>query len=324
MTKPLLEVYNLVKHFQISKEAAVFAVDDVSFTINQGETLGLVGESGCGKTTIGRAILRLIPPNSGQVVLGGTDVLALSPEELIQMRKRMQIIFQDPFSSLDPRKNIMKLISEPMLIHQLGGKKEIAEKTYKLMDLVGLTADLSGRFPHELDGGRCQRIGIARALALKPEFIVCDEPVSALDVSIQAQILNLLQDLQQEMNLTYLFISHNLAVVKHISSRIIVMYLGKIMEIAEKDELFDNPLHPYTQALLSAIPVPTLDDKRERIFLSGDVPTPVNPPPGCRFVKRCRFAQAECFAETPELTDRGNGHFVACSQLSKGFGGCAQ
>lgn len=314
MNEPILTVENLIKHFPVGKDTAVHAVDGVSFTINRGETLGLVGESGCGKTTVGRALLRLVEPDAGKVLMNGVNILTLGERELYQMRKQMQLIFQDPFNSLDPRKNVAQLIAEPLQIHKMGNKAEIRRRALDLMQTVGLTEDLAGRFPHELDGGRCQRIGIARALALDPAFIVCDEPVSALDVSIQAQILNLLQDLQQQRQLTYLFISHNLAVVKHLSSRVVVMYLGKIMEIATTRALFHDPRHPYTQALLHAIPEPTLRQRRERIILSGDVPTPVNPPAGCRFAKRCQYAQAQCFERAPALHDVGEGHMVACDR----------
>lgn len=312
MSEQILIVKNLVKHFPITREKAIHAVDDISFSIGQGETLGLVGESGCGKTTVGRTILRLVEPDSGDVLLNGVNIPRLNAQELYEARKKMQIIFQDPFNSLDPRKNVVQLIAEPLLIHRMGTRREIRQKALDLMHTVGLTDDLSERFPHELDGGRCQRIGIARALALDPEFIVCDEPVSALDVSIQAQILNLLQDLQHQKSLTYLFISHNLAVVKHLSTRVIVMYLGKIMEIAKTQELFNAPQHPYTQALLDAIPEPSLKSRKERIILSGDVPTPMNPAPGCRFIKRCKYATQLCREQSPQLSDLGNGHMVAC------------
>jgi oligopeptide/dipeptide ABC transporter ATP-binding protein len=321
MVKPILSVDNLIKHFPIGKDSAVYAVDGVSFSINEGETLGLVGESGCGKTTVGRTLLRLIEPDSGKVTMGGIDVLSLNSDEMYQMRKRMQIIFQDPFNSLNPRKNVVQLISEPLLVHKVGTKNEIRQRVFHLMETVGLTTDLANSFPHEMDGGRCQRIGIARALALNPEFIVCDEPVSALDVSIQAQILNLLQDLQKQRTLTYLFISHNLAVVKHISTRVVVMYLGRIMEVAQTHDLFSNPIHPYTKALLHAIPNPSLRKRESRIILSGDVPTPVNPPPGCRFVKRCKYACERCKVDTPVLEDMGKGHMVACLRAKDGIGG---
>lgn len=311
-----IRVEDLKTYFQVGKSAYVHAVDGVSFYINKGETLGLVGESGCGKTTVGRTILRLIEAQSGKIFLEDTDILALHKREMHEMRKRMQIIFQDPFNSLDPRKNLLQLIAEPLRIHTRDGRAARAEKARELMEYVGLTADLATRFPHELDGGRCQRVGIARALALNPEFIVCDEPVSSLDVSIQAQILNLLQDMQEEKNLTYLFISHNLSVVKHLSSRVIVMYLGQIVESAPTRELFEHPLHPYTQALLDAIPIPRLTERRDRIILSGDVSSPVNPKPGCRFCKRCRYATPACETYAYDLMHLGGEHYVACAMVT--------
>lgn len=320
-TKPFIQVEGLVKYFQIAKGSFVHAVDGVSFHIQKGETVGLVGESGCGKTTVGRAMLRLLQADAGHVWLDGTDVLGLDKEALHAMRRRMQLIFQDPFNSLDPRKNVAQLIAEPLRIHTDAAKAALKEKTLGLMEYVGLTADLSTRFPHELDGGRCQRVGIARALALDPAFIVCDEPVSALDVSIQAQILNLLQDMQQERALTYLFISHNLAVVKHLSTRVLVMYLGQIVESAPTLELFAHPIHPYTQALLDAVPIPALGARKERVILSGDVPTPVNPAPGCRFRKRCRYACDACGEETPTLQSLGNEHYAACILANDGKAG---
>jgi len=324
MNNPFLEVSSLVKHFPLSKDTAVYAVDGVTFSIGRGETLGLVGESGCGKTTVGRSILRLIEPDSGKIFMNGIDILSLKGMEMFKTRTKMQIIFQDPFSSLNPRKNVEKLISEPLLIHKPMNMKGIRDRTFELIRLVGLTDDMATKYPHELDGGRCQRIGVARALALEPEFIVCDEPVSALDVSIQAQILNLLKELQKSMNLTYLFISHDLSVVKHLSSRICVMYLGKIVELAETEELFNNPVHPYTKALLSAIPEPVFKKDRtykKRIILSGDVPTPINPSPGCRFAKRCYMKRPECYQKSPHFYDIGNGHLVSCLKINPGFGG---
>lgn len=311
-----IQVEELKKYFQVGKETYVHAVDGVSFYIKRGETLGLVGESGCGKTTVGRTLLRLIEANAGHVVFDGQDILALSKQQMHEMRKRMQIIFQDPFNSLNPRKNLVQLISEPLRIHGRMSGTERREKALALMEYVGLSADLATRFPHELDGGRCQRVGIARALALGPEFIVCDEPVSSLDVSIQAQILNLLQDMQQEKELTYLFISHNLAVVKHLSSRVVVMYLGQIVESAPTEELFSHPVHPYTQALLDAIPNPKLTERRERIILRGDVSSPVNPVPGCRFRSRCKYASAACEGYRYELKHLGNEHYAACAQAA--------
>lgn len=315
MPEPILDVVDLKKHFPISKNAAVHAVDGVSFRVNRGEVLGLVGESGCGKTTTGRTVLRLVEPDHGQVVFEGRDILKFGPKEMNDMRKQMQIIFQDPFSSLDPRKNVGQLVSEPLRIHRAGSRREIRDRVAHLLEKVGLSKDMAGKYPHELDGGRCQRVGIARALALEPKFIVCDEPVSALDVSIQAQILNLLQDLQEQLELTYLFISHNLGVVKHVSNQIMVMYLGVAVEVSEAEELFARPLHPYTQALLSAIPVPAVTREKERVILSGDVPTPVNPGPGCRFYKRCRIAEPRCAESEPSLLDAVGGHKVACHRV---------
>lgn len=310
---PLLQVRNLKKYFQLEKELFVHAVDDVSFNVEKGEIVGLAGESGCGKTTLGRAVLRLVESESGEVLYDGKDLLKLSRAAMMPYRERMQIIFQDPLSSLDPRKNVYQLISEPLRVH--GKTAGLKDKVGLLLEQVGLSRDVVGKYPHEFDGGRCQRIGIARALALQPEFIVCDEPVSALDVSIQAQVLNLLMDLREKMRLTYLFVSHNLAVVKHISDRVMVMYLGVLVETAPTREIFARPAHPYTQALLSAIPSPNLNRKVERIILSGDVPTPVNPGPGCRFRKRCWKATEICAEVAPELADIGAGHFAACHNM---------
>ena len=288
-------------------------MDDVSFHIFKGETLGLVGESGCGKSTTGRAVLRLIEPTSGEVIFDGADIVKYNKAQMREMRKKMQIVFQDPYSSLDPRYNVFESIQEPLEVNGvLKSKKDREERVFELMETVGLAPRLVNSYPHELDGGRRQRVGVARALALNPSFIVLDEPVSALDVSIQAQVLNLMQELQQRLGLTYLFISHNLSVVKHISDRIAVMYLGVIVELAEYEDIFDHPLHPYTQALLSAVPVPRIGVKAERIILEGDVPSPVNPPPGCRFCNRCRFAQPECKESAPQLREMEDGHFVAC------------
>ncbi len=308
---PLLEVVNLKKYFK-TKYGMLLAVDDVNFSINRGETLGLVGESGCGKSTTGRAILRLHEPTSGQVLFHGEDIVAYGKKEMKNMRRKMQIVFQDPYSSLNPRRDVKQLISDSL--ESLGNgetKEEIEKKVIEVMDLVGIEKRLINAFPHELDGGRRQRIGIARALILNPEFIVLDEPVSALDVCVQAQILNLLANLQKELGLTYLFISHNLSVVKHIRDRIAVMYLGKIVEIADYQTIFKEPKHPYTQALLSAIPIPKIDQHRERIILEGDVTSPINPPPGCRFRTRCRFAQPICAEVCPELKKCGDS-MVAC------------
>ncbi len=308
----LLEVKNLKKYFKTSR-GMLHAVDDISFTLGRGKTLGLVGESGCGKSTTGRAILRLIEPTSGQVVFDGVDVTGLNSRGMREMRQDMQIIFQDPFSSLDPKKSISHLISEP--IRESGiitGKAKIESRVQELMDTVGLSKRLMNSYPHELDGGRRQRIGIARALAMEPKLIICDEPVSALDVSIQAQILNLLEELQESRGITYIFITHDLSVVNHISDEIAVMYLGQIVEKASADELFRNPLHPYTRALLSAIPIPSLADRPERITLKGEITSPVNLPDECRFRKRCYEAGQECSRGIPSPVEVEPGHFVAC------------
>lgn len=313
MAEKIIEVKNLKKYFK-TKKGMLHALDDVSFSINQGETLGLVGESGCGKSTTGRAILRLHEPTSGQVIFRGTDVVGLDNAQMKEMRKKMQIVFQDPYSSLNPRLNVQELTAEPLLVNHIYSSKQEMEKRIKeVMEIVGLESRLEKSYPHELDGGRRQRIGIARALSINPEFIVMDEPVSALDVSVQAQILNLMNQLKKDLGLTYLFISHNLSVVKHVSDRIAVMYLGKIVELADYKEIFANPLHPYTKALLSAIPIAKLNvEKRERIILEGDVPSPVNPPAGCRFCGRCKYRTEGCEKAAPELVDVGNGHYVAC------------
>ena len=312
MSEILLDVKNLCKFYPVSG-GTLHAVDDVSFHINKGETLGLVGESGCGKSTIGRTVLRLIPHTSGEVHYKGENILACSPARLRSLRRQIQIIFQDPYSCLDPRKTIGQIISEPLIINRLAGKKELNAKVLDLMSKGGVSRKLYNAYPHELDGGRRQRVGIIRALAMNPEFIVCDEPVSSLDVSIQAQILNLLQEMQENMGLTYLFISHDLSVVRHISNRIIVMYLGKIVEICRSRELFVNPVHPYTRALLSAVPIAKYNyNRREQILLKGDVPSPVNPRPGCRFANRCWMAKEICHQETPELKNVGTDHQAAC------------
>jgi oligopeptide/dipeptide ABC transporter, ATP-binding protein, C-terminal domain len=312
MAEKLLEVKNLKKYFS-TKKGMLHAIDDVSFFINKGETLGLVGESGCGKSTTGRAILRLHEPTSGQVIYNGEDILGYSASNMKKMRRKMQIVFQDPYSSLNPRLTVENLISEPLYVnHVYKTKKEIADRVKYVMDIVGLEERLINDYPHEMDGGRRQRIGIARALVLEPEFIVLDEPVSALDVCIQAQILNLMNQLQKQFNLTYLFISHNLSVVKHVSDRIAVMYLGKIVELSDYKSIFKDPLHPYTQALLSAIPIPKVDIKRERIILEGDVPSPVDPPDGCRFYGRCIYRKDLCKEKTPELRAIDGGRYVAC------------
>lgn len=312
MSEALIQVKGLKKYFKTPK-GLLHAVDDVDFTINKGETLGVVGESGCGKSTTGRVLLRLIEATSGEVLFKGENVLKYNKEQMRQLRKEMQIIFQDPFSSLNPRMTIAEIIGEPLVIHKaVKSKEELNKRVAQLMDTVGLSERLVNTYPHELDGGRRQRIGIGRALALNPKFIVCDEPVSALDVSIQAQVLNLMQDLQKEMGLTYMFITHDLSVVKHISNDIAVMYLGKLVEKAPAKELFKNPTHPYTKALLSAIPVPSIKIKKERIILKGEITSPINPAPGCRFAKRCPYAKEKCFSVDPALETCGNNHQVSC------------
>ncbi|NLA58174.1 MAG: dipeptide ABC transporter ATP-binding protein [Firmicutes bacterium] len=316
---PLLEVKDLVKHFPIYKGwlfskqiGSVKAVDGISFSINRGETLGLVGESGCGKSTTGRLILRLIEATSGEVWFEGQNVLQLGQEEMRELRKDMQIIFQDPYASLTPRMTVGDIIGEPLRIHRLASGREKEKRVRELLEVVGLSSYHARRYPHEFSGGQRQRIGVARALAVNPKLIICDEPVSALDVSIQAQVINLLQDLQEQYGLTYLFIAHDLSVVKHISDRVAVMYLGKIVELTDKNSLYANPLHPYTKALLSAIPIPDPTLIRERTLLEGDVPSPINPPSGCRFHTRCPVAEEICKHEEPVFEDVGGGHYVAC------------
>ena len=317
MSEPLLRVEGLTKHFS-TKKGLLHAVDNVSFTIDKGRTLGMVGESGCGKSTTGRAILRLIEPTAGNVLFDNIDVRSLDAAKLRRMRTRMQIVFQDPFSSLNPRLTVSQAIEEPIKLHGIiTDPQEREERVLELMETVGLAPRLFNTYPHELDGGRRQRIGIARALAVNPDFVVCDEPVSALDVSIQAQILNLMEDLQDELGLTYLFITHDLSVVHHFSDDIAVMYLGKLFEKAPSDELFDHPMHPYTQALLSAIPVPSLHNRKKRIIMKGEITSPINPPKACRFAQRCPYATERCTCEEPELRDYGNGHSVACFLCEK-------
>ena len=312
MRDVLLEVKDLKKYFK-TKRGMLHAVDGVSFTVERGKTLGIVGESGCGKSTTGRAILRLIEPTSGKVIVDGKDVSMLNAFQLRKMRKDMQIIFQDPFSSLDPKKTVSELIAEPIKLNKiLKGKEQIEKRVRELMDTVGLADRLYHAYPHELDGGRRQRIGIARALAVNPKFIVCDEPVSALDVSIQAQILNILKDIQKKLGVTYIFITHDLSVVYYFADDIAVMYLGQLVEKAPADELFANPLHPYTQALLSAIPSIDIDKKKERIVLKGEITSPINLPNACRFAKRCERACEHCHSCDPKLVEVSPNHFVAC------------
>ena len=315
MAENILEIRNLKKYFDTPR-GKLHAVDDISFTIEKGKTLGVVGESGCGKSTLGRTILGLIEPTDGEVLFKGKDITHAKGGERKELRRNMQIIFQDPFSSLDPRFTVFKLIAEPLKIYRVcKTKKELEDRVYELMDTVGLARRLAFAFPHELDGGRRQRIGVARALALNPEFIVCDEPVSALDVSIQAQVLNLLMDLQDQMGLTYIFVTHDLSVVKHISDDIMVMYMGSMVEKASSDALFEYQLHPYTKGLLSAIPIPDIDIEKKRIMLEGEISSPVNPQPGCRFAKRCRYATDKCRSETPALEEVMPEHFVACHHV---------
>lgn len=321
-TKALLQVEHLKKYFKVGKTSLLHAVDDVSFSLNKGETLGVVGESGCGKTTLGRTILRLQDPTDGKIVFDGQDITKCSKNEMKNLRKDMQIIFQDPYSSLNPRMTIKEAIAEPLIVQKVLrslDKSEIEKTVYDIMDRVGLSRRLINSYPHELDGGRRQRIGVARAIVLKPKFIVCDEPVSALDVSIQAQVLNLMQDLQRDMGLTYMFITHDLSVVKHLSTDIAVMYLGQLVEKAPAKELFRNPLHPYTNALLSAIPVPDPEAPVDRILLKGELSSPINPKPGCRFAKRCAYATEECSKADIALKEVQANHFVACNKVAKEF-----
>lgn len=321
MADKILEVKNLKKYFKTSR-GMLHAVDDINFTIERGKTLGLVGESGCGKSTTGRVILRLIEPTSGEVLFEGKDVTKLSRSEMRHMRKDMQIIFQDPFSSLDPKKTVSQIIAEPIIENRILTKKhDIEDRVLELMDTVGLAERYINTYPHELDGGRRQRIGIARALAMEPKLIICDEPVSALDVSIQAQILNLLKELQEMLGLTYIFITHDLSVVNHFSDDIAVMYLGQIVEKAPAEELFDNPIHPYTQALLSAIPIPELGHRRERVKLKGEITSPIEPPQECRFAKRCLYCDEKiCKSAIPQLIEVKPNHFIACPLKQKELG----
>ncbi len=321
MQTPLLEVKNLKKFFPIKggilgrTKAHVHAVDDISFTLRRGETLGLVGESGCGKSTLGKSILRLIEPTSGSVAFEGVDLLKLPAASMREKRRDLQIIFQDPFSSLNPRMTVGDILAEPFIVHRIGGKSEIEKKVANLLDIVGLPQDAHSRYPHEFSGGQRQRIGIARAIALNPKLVVADEPVSALDVSIQSQILNLLSDLKKSHDLSYLFVAHDLAVIEHISDSVAVMYLGKIAEYASSEDLYHKPSHPYTKALIAAIPIPEVGRKKERHLLTGDVPSPINPPNGCYFHPRCPFATEICKQKFPELKNRGTKdkpHLVAC------------
>ncbi|HEX6290466.1 MAG TPA: dipeptide ABC transporter ATP-binding protein [Herpetosiphonaceae bacterium] len=318
----LLDVRDLKMYFPITRGivfqrqvGAVKAVDGISMTIKRGETLGLVGESGCGKSTAGRAILQLYKPTAGEVIFNGRDLTKLNSNEMRRTRRDVQMIFQDPYASLNPRMTVGDIVGEPIRVHGLRkGSKAVRDRVQELLQLVGLNPYFVNRYPHEFSGGQRQRIGIARALAVEPDFVVCDEPVSALDVSIQAQVINLLEDLQDQLGLTYLFIAHGLSVVKHISDRVAVMYLGRIVELADSVELYRQPLHPYTQALLSAVPIPdpVIEKKRQRIILQGDVPSPINPPPGCRFHTRCPIAIDKCRVEDPPFVDYGGGHFAAC------------
>ena len=316
--KVLLEVQKVKKEFVTSKSLTgkpvkiVHAVDSVDLTIYEGETIGVVGESGCGKSTLGRCILQLIKPTAGHVLYRGEDITKLNKEQMRQMRRKMQLIFQDPYASLNPRMTVLELIMAPLEAFGIGTMEERVQRVKEIMELVGMPENMMNRYPHEFSGGQRQRIVIARALVLNPEFVVCDEPVSALDVSVRAQVLNLIQELKKKKHLTYMFISHDLSVVKYISDRIAVMYLGRIVEIAEKNELYNNPQHPYTKALLSAIPIPDVDNKMKREILTGDVPSPLNPPSGCYFHTRCKYATERCKTECPVLHDVGNGHMVAC------------
>ncbi|MBW3110517.1 MULTISPECIES: ABC transporter ATP-binding protein [Bacillaceae] len=318
MTEPLLKVENLKKHFPITggilgrPVSSVKAVDGVSFTVNKGETLGIVGESGCGKSTTGRMLMRLIDPSEGKVTFEDRELTSLSNSEMRKVRREMQMVFQDPFASLNPRHTVEKILEEPLKVHGMGSAKERKERVHELLNIVGLSSYHAKRYPHQFSGGQRQRIGIARALMTKPKLIIADEPVSALDVSIQSQVLNLMQDLQKEFGLTYIFIAHDLGVVRHISDRVGVMYLGKMVELSNSENLYEKPLHPYTQALLSAVPVPDPDFKRETILLQGDIPSPSNPPSGCTFHTRCPHATEICKQKVPEFKEHQPGHYVAC------------
>lgn len=317
MTEPnvMLEVKDLCKYFDLGGGRVLKAVDNVSFNIKRGEILGLVGESGCGKTTLGRTVKQLYQPTSGSILFDGEEIIGQSKERRKQFSRRTQMIFQDPYSSLDPRMTVAEIISEGMEIHNIGTARQREERVIELLEMVGLNREHANRFPHEFSGGQRQRVGIARALAVDPEFVICDEPISALDVSIQAQILNLMQDLQKELNLTYMFITHDLSVVHHISDDIMVMYLGQVIEKAPAEVLFANPVHPYTQALLSAIPVPSLHNRKERILMKGELTSPIDPKPECRFCSRCPYAEEMCHAGNPALKEIEAGHFVACCKF---------
>jgi len=315
MSEAFIEIEGLRKYFDVGHNRVLKAVNDISFTIRKGETLGLVGESGCGKSTAGRTIMRLYEPTAGRIMMEGQDVTKLSKSKLKAFRSKMQMVFQDPYASLNPRMTVLDIVGEALDIHGLAGSKaERKRRVEELLELVGLNAEHASRYPHEFSGGQRQRIGITRALAVKPQFMICDEPISALDVSIQAQIVNLLIELQQKMGLTYLFVAHDLSMVKYMSDRVAVMYLGKIVELARSEDLYANPQHPYTKALLSAIPVPDPDveENKERIVLSGELPSPVNPPSGCAFRTRCPAATKRCETEEPEFREMRKGHFAAC------------